>query len=281
MSKKIIVTGANGQLGSDIVIKLNQEGYDVYGLGREELNITKLGQVQHVLDEVRPDIVVHSAAYTKVDQAESDIDEAYLVNTIGTRNIAVVSEELGAKLIYISTDYVFNGEHEKPYTEFDKPDPLGVYGKSKFAGEEFVRQFHSRFFIIRTSWIYGQNGNNFVKTMLKLANSHEELKVVNDQRGCPTYTVDLANCIASMLKTNKYGTYHVSNSGDCSWYEFSKAIFEILGILVKVNPCTTIEFPRPAKRPMNSVFDHMALRLNGFSEMRSWRDALDEFLHEL
>jgi dTDP-4-dehydrorhamnose reductase len=281
MAKKVLVTGAKGQLGQDVVLNLTEAGYEVHGFGHAELDITNMAQVQQILNDVQPDVVVHAAAYTKVDQAESDQEAAYAVNAIGTRNMAVVSEALGAKLVYISTDYVFNGEEERPYTEFDQASPLGVYGKSKYAGEVFVRDFHSKFFILRTSWVFGAHGGNFVKTMLKLAESHPELKVVNDQRGCPTYTVDLAAVIRNVIETSNYGTYHVSNSGECSWYEFAKTIFELSGKKVKVEPVTTAEFPRPAPRPKNSVFDHLMLRLNGFGELPNWRNALERFLNEI
>lgn len=281
MAKKVLVTGAKGQLGQDVVLNLTEAGYEVHGFGHAELDITNMDQVQQILNDIQPDVVVHSAAYTKVDQAESDQEAAYAVNAIGTRNIAVVSEDLGAKLVYISTDYVFNGEEERPYSEFDQASPLGVYGKSKYAGEVFVRDFHSKFFILRTSWVFGAHGGNFVKTMLKLAESHPELKVVNDQRGCPTYTVDLAAVIRDVIETTNYGTYHVSNSGECSWYEFAKTIFELSGKKVKVEPVTTAEFPRPAPRPKNSVFDHLMLRLNGFGELPNWQDALERFLNEI
>jgi dTDP-4-dehydrorhamnose reductase len=276
---KVIVTGAKGQLGTDLVHLLADRGYEVYGYGREELDITNFNQVKQVISEVNPDIVIHAAAYTKVDLAESEPDQAFLINAYGTRNVTVASGAVGAKLVYISTDYVFDGTANVPYNEFAPTNPLSVYGKSKLAGEQFVRDFHSKFFIVRTSWVYGKHGNNFVKAMLKLAQERDELMIVHDQVGCPTYTVDLSNCILELIQTEKYGVYHVSNSGHCSWYEFAKAIFEEAGIEVKVNPCTTKDFPRPAPRPAYSVFEHMALRLNGFSEMRKWREALREFIH--
>ena len=275
---KVVVTGAKGQLGTDLVHLLADRGYEVYGYGREELDITNFYQVKQVISEVNPDVVIHAAAYTKVDLAESEPDQAFLINAYGTRNVAVVSEVVGAKLVYISTDYVFDGTANVPYNEFAPTNPLSVYGKSKLAGEQFIRDLHSKFFIVRTSWVYGKHGNNFVKTMLKLAQERDELMVVNDQVGCPTYTVDLANCILELIETEKYGIYHVSNSGHCSWYEFAKAIFEEAGIEVKVNPCTTKDFPRPAPRPAYSVFEHMALRLNGFKEMSHWKEALKNFL---
>lgn len=275
---KVLVTGAKGQLGTDLVLLLSDRGYEVYGYGREELDITNFDQVKRVIREIHPDVVIHTAAYTKVDLAESEPDQAFLINSYGTRNVAVVSEAVGAKLVYISTDYVFDGTATTPYNEFASTTPQSVYGKSKLAGEQFVRDLHSKFFIVRTSWVFGKHGNNFVKTMLKLAQERDELMVVHDQVGCPTYTIDLANCVLELIQTEKYGVYHVSNSGHCSWYEFAKAIFEEAGIEVKVNPCTTKDFPRPAPRPTYSVFEHMALKLNGFSEMRYWREALKEFI---
>jgi dTDP-4-dehydrorhamnose reductase len=278
---KVIVTGAKGQLGTDLVHLLADKRYEVYGYGREELDITNYDQVKRVISEVSPDVVIHVAAYTKVDLAESEPDQAFLINAYGTRNIAVASEAEGAKLVYISTDYVFDGTATTPYNEFAPTNPLSVYGKSKLAGEQFVRDLHSKFFIVRTSWVYGKHGNNFVKTMLKLAQERDELSVVYDQIGCPTYTVDLSNCILKLIQTEKYGIYHVSNSGHCSWYEFAKAIFEEVGIEVKVHPCTTKDFPRLAPRPAYSVFEHMALRLNGFNEMRNWREALKKFIVQI
>ena len=275
---KVVVTGAKGQLGTDLVHLLADKGYEVYGYGREELDITNFDQVKQIIGKVNPDVVIHTAAYTKVDLAESEPDQAFLINAYGTRNVVVASEAVGAKIVYVSTDYVFDGTANVPYNEFAPTNPLSVYGKSKLAGEQFVRDLHSKFFIVRTSWVYGKHGNNFVKTMLKLAQERDELMVVDDQIGCPTYTVDLANCILELIQTEKYGIYHVSNSGHCSWHEFAKAIFEEAGIEVKVNPCTTKDFPRPAPRPAYSVFEHMALKLNGFSEMRNWREALKEFI---
>lgn len=278
---KVVVTGAKGQLGTDLVHLLADKGYEVYGYGREELDITNFDQVKQIIGKVNPDVVIHAAAYTKVDLAESEPDQAFLINAYGTRNVVVASEAIGAKLVYISTDYVFYGTANEPYNEFAPTNPLSVYGKSKLAGEQFVRDLYSKFFIVRTSWVYGKHGNNFVKTMLKLAQERDELMVVHDQIGCPTYTVDLANCVLELIQTEKYGVYHVSNSGHCSWYEFAKAIFEEAGIKVKVNPCTTKDLPRPAPRPAYSVFDHMSLRLNGFNDIRHWRKALNEFIYQV
>jgi dTDP-4-dehydrorhamnose reductase len=278
---KAVVTGAHGQLGRDMVDCLASQGYEVKGYGRTELDITRFDQTKELLTAFSPDVIVHAAAYTKVDLAETEPDDAYAVNGYGSRNLAVIAESLGAKLVYVSTDYVFNGQGTQPYDEFQPTMPINVYGKSKLAGEQFVERFHSRYFIVRTSWVYGKHGNNFVKTMLKLAEERDSLSVVSDQVGCPTYTKDLAECIAELIKTEQYGTYHVSNSGSCSWYEFAQAIFELSGRSVEVKPVSTDEFPRPASRPSYSVFLHKALELGGFSPMRPWKDALADFIEEI
>ncbi|WP_371017761.1 dTDP-4-dehydrorhamnose reductase [Pseudalkalibacillus sp. JSM 102089] len=280
MSEIVLVTGSSGQLGSDVVSILSKENYKVFGFSRSELDITSIDNVEQIFNDINPDIVIHCAAYTNVDLAEENSDDAFRVNAIGTRNLAAASEEAGAKLVYISTDYVFNGEGNLPYTEFDTTSPLGIYGRSKLAGEKHVETLCNRFFILRTSWVYGANGKNFVKTMLKLAEDKSSIDVVDDQQGCPTYTMDLVKCISLLIKTKKYGTYHVSNSGSCSWYEFAKAIFTKAGININVNPVTTENFPRPAERPKYSVFGHLNLRLNEFPEMRNWQSALDEFLKQ-
>jgi dTDP-4-dehydrorhamnose reductase len=282
MSKeKVIITGAKGQLGSDVIDIFTNAGYEVFGFGKEELDITDNENVEKIILDVKPDIIIHSAAFTAVDLAESEKDLAFKINAIGTRNIAIAADKVNAKLVYISTDYVFNGSGTEPYNEYMPTSPLGTYGASKLAGEKFVTDFHRQFFIVRTSWVYGKNGKNFVKTMLNLAKDHKEISVVNDQRGCPTYTVDLAVCLLELVKTQKYGVYHVSNSGSCTWYEFATAIFKEKNIDIKVNPVTSAEFPRPARRPSYSVFDHMGLRLNNFSKMRDWNEALIEFLENV
>lgn len=281
MKGKVIVTGAKGQLGVDMVISLERQGYQVFGFSRQEMDVTDLNQVKEVVQSIAPDVIIHGAAFTKVDQAEASPDEAYLVNSYGTRNIAIAAEACKAKLVYISTDYVFNGAGTTPYNEFMPTDPIGVYGRSKLAGEHFVRGFHSKWFIIRTSWVFGLHGHNFVKTMLELAKTKGKLTVVADQVGCPTYTVDLAECITQLIETDKYGVYHVSNSGHCSWYEFANAIFREASVSIEVQPVTTDQFPRPARRPAYSVLDHMGLRLNGFHDLRHWREALSDYIIEL
>ncbi|MFL0572777.1 dTDP-4-dehydrorhamnose reductase [Priestia megaterium] len=278
MSQKVLITGANGQLGKELVELFTAKGFEVYGFGRDKMDITNQAQVQEVISTLKPNIVLHSAAHTQVDLAESEPEQAFSINAYGTRNVAVAAEAVGAKLVYVSTDYVFDGTTDEPYNEFSPTSPLGVYGKSKLAGEQFVRDLHSKFFIVRTSWVYGKHGANFVKTMLKLGEERKEISVVADQIGCPTYTLDLANAILELVDTEKYGVYHISNSGSCSWYEFAKAIFENTDLDIKVIQCTTLDFPRVAARPAYSVFEHMSIKLNDFTPMRSWQEGLLSFL---
>ncbi len=274
---KVLVTGAKGQLGMDVVLLFRKRGLDVYGYGREELDITNQRQVNNVITSIQPDVVIHTAAYTQVDLAESEPEKAYLVNAIGTRNIAVAAHKVDAKLVYISTDYVFDGTATKPIDEFQPTNPQTIYGKSKLAGEQFVRELHNKFFIVRTSWVYGVHGNNFVKTMLKLAEKMDDIKVVDDQIGSPTYTVDLAEKLAELCGTEKYGTYHISNEGQCSWYEFACEIFRLAGKDTKVIPCTSEEFQRLAKRPKYSVLKHQALDINEVSLLSNWTCSLSKY----
>ncbi|MEJ3718862.1 dTDP-4-dehydrorhamnose reductase [Paenibacillus polymyxa] len=283
---KVLVTGASGQLGKDVVKFFQEQGHDVVGYDREQLDITDMDQTMKIVGQYQPDAVIHCAAYTAVDAAETDMDTAYQVNAAGTRNMVLAAEEVGAKLVYISTDYVFDGTAEQPYHEYDNTNPQSIYGKSKRAGEVLTETLSSRYFIVRTSWVYGLYGNNFVKTMLKLGQEKSQLQVVNDQKGSPTYTVDLARFLAELIQTEKYGVYHASNSGSCTWYEFTQAIFqdaaEILDakITAKLDPCSTAQFPRPAARPRNSVMEHIAIRANGFNDLRDWREGLQDFLQE-
>lgn len=274
--ERVLVTGARGQLGVDVVQALEAVGYSVIACGREMMDITNNKQVMEIMLSERPNAVVHVGAYTKVDLAETERDEVYRVNVYGTRNVAVAAEEVGAKLIYVSTDYVFDGRTGKPYDEFARPRPVNVYGRSKWEGEQMVRQYHHRSFIVRTSWVFGKHGNNFVRNMLLLGKDQPELKVVHDQAGSPTYTCDLADTIVSLLQTSCYGTYHVTNQGVCSWYEFACAIMEEAGYEVKVRSVPTSQFPRPARRPTYSALEGRALRLNGFAELRPWREALKD-----
>lgn len=282
---KVLVTGAAGQLGRDVVTLFEQQSFAVLPCDRKSLDITDVDACLRRVQEFNPDVIIHCAAYTAVDQAETDVDQAYQVNAVGTRNLVVAAEKVGAKFCYISTDYVFDGQYTNGYHEYDNTNPQSIYGKSKRAGELLVQSLSSAYFIVRTSWVYGIHGNNFVKTMLRLGQDKPMLNVVSDQKGSPTYTVDLAAFLLELVQTEKYGIYHVSNSGDCTWCEFAKAIFEEANSQggsynVQVNPCTTEEFPRPAPRPANSVMEHLSIRTNGFRDLRHWRDGLKAFLHE-
>lgn len=276
----LLVTGANGQLGQEL-LHMSHDQVRIVGFGRDKLDITNLEQCREVLGNIRPDGIIHAAAYTAVDKAESEPDEAYRVNAVGTRNLAIVSEEIGAKLLYVSTDYVFDGTGKTPYNEYDNTNPQSIYGKSKRAGEVLLQSLSSRYFIVRTSWVYGKYGQNFVKTMLKLASERDSVTVVADQIGSPTYTRDLAAFLVQLIQSEYYGIYHASNSGTCSWYEFAQAIFEESGITIRTEPCTTEQFPRPAPRPAYSVMDHSAIRQNGLQDLRPWREALRDFLKEI
>ncbi|MFX3624573.1 MAG: dTDP-4-dehydrorhamnose reductase [Ectobacillus sp.] len=275
--KKIAITGAGGQLGKQFAAQLAGGGYEVYALNRKGMDVANRKQVRAVLEKLVPDIVIHCAAYTKVDLAERNRDEAFLINAIGARNVAAAAETVKAKLVYMSTDYVFDGKKGAPYDEFDVANPINVYGASKYAGEEMVRAFHSRYFIVRTSWLYGKYGNHFVGTMLRLAREAPEIKVVHDQAGAPTYAKDLAACVARVMETDAYGVYHVSNAGTCTWYEFAREIFRLHGVKVKLVPVSTGEFGAAAPRPPLSALEQFALRLNGFSPMRPWQEALREY----
>ena len=272
---RILVTGANGQLGREIT-KQGQQ-HELILTDYDTLDITDGQAVAKLFREVQPQAVIHCAAYTNVDAAESDMDGAFRVNVIGAQNIAAGCLATGARMVYVSTDYVFNGKGSALYREFDAVHPETVYGRTKFQGEEMVRQILGRHYILRTAWLYG-DGNNFVRTMLKLADDHATLKVVNDQVGTPTSTVDLARTIFQLLATDGYGTYHATCQGECSWYEFACEIFKIAGKEINVVPVTTAEFPRPAKRPAYSVLDNYMLRMTVGDTMRDWREALAEYL---
>lgn len=276
----ILVTGAKGQLGAEMMALLKRKGIEAIGYGRDELDITDAEQVMDVMLRERPAHVIHAGAYTKVDDAEGDPDTAYRINAYGTRNVAAAAAQAGAGLVYISTDYVFDGRASRPYNEFDPVRPINRYGRSKWEGEQFVRQHHSRAFIVRTSWVFGAYGENFVKAIIRKAQTESELQVVHDQVGCPTYTLDLSEAILRLLATDKYGTYHITNSGSCSWHTFASAIVSEAGLATMVRPVGTSQFPRPARRPEYSVLEPMALRLNGFPLLRHWSEALRHFVEE-
>ncbi|BBI36167.1 dTDP-4-dehydrorhamnose reductase [Cohnella abietis] len=276
----LLVTGANGQLGQEL-IRLGDERINIIGCVRTQLDVTNLLQCREVVATVRPDAIIHAGAYTAVDKAETESDEAYRINALGTRNLALAANEHGSKLCYISTDYVFDGTASQPYNEYDNTNPQSIYGKSKRAGEVLLQSLGHRYFIVRTSWVYGKYGNNFVKTMLKLASERDSVSVVHDQFGSPTYTYDLGRFLIDLVQTEAYGIYHASNTGACTWYEFAQAIFEESNLAMRTEPCTTEQFPRPAPRPAYSVMDHSAIRQNGFTDLRPWREGLQAFLKEL
>ncbi|MGA5741609.1 dTDP-4-dehydrorhamnose reductase [Bacillus cereus] len=278
---KVLVTGAKGQLGQDLVSLLKEQTWEIFGVGREELNITDEKQVSEKVLLIQPDIIIHTAAYTQVDQAESDEEAAFKVNAEGTKYLAQAAEVVGAKFCYVSTDYVFDGTKETPYKAGDQTNPQTVYGKSKLVGEQYTQEYCSKSYIVRTSWVFGLYGNNFVKTMLRLAEENKELGIVHDQVGSPTYTTDLARFIISLVQTDKYGVYHGSNSGVCSWYEFAKEIFKQSNIEILVNPLKTEDFPRPAARPKYSVLDKGMIEENGFESFQNWKEALKDFLKKL
>lgn len=268
--KKILVTGANGMLGQDLCPILEKEGYQVIKTDISDMDITKAEEVNSVLADYMPDIVIHCAAYTNVDKAEEDIKTARLINVTGTENIAKASSKAGAKLVYISTDYVFNGNGNKPYLPTDATNPINNYGLTKWEGEEAVKNNCKNYIIARTSWLYGIHGKNFVETMISLADK-PELKVVDDQVGCPTWTVELANGIVKLIKENANGIFHVCGSGSTSWYGFAKKAFELAGLNVNLKPCTTDEFPRPASRPKYSVMENYGIT-------RPWEEALKDYI---
>ncbi len=274
-SLKYLVTGANGQLGNEIVNKLNENKINNIAPKREEFDITKEDQVKQFILDKKPDVIIHCAAYTLVDAAEDNQEACYKVNVEGTKYLIEAAKKIDATFVYISTDYVFDGSGENPFTESDNTSPINYYGYTKELGEKTVRNEIYKHFIIRTSWVYGENGNNFVKTMLNLATSNDEIKVVDDQIGSPTYSSDLAEFIIKLIQTNNFGTYHGINEGYVSWYEFAKKIFELAKSPVKVTPITSEEYKTKAKRPRNSRLSNINNKVYTFS---TWQDALERFL---
>ena len=273
---KIFLTGANGQLGRELKKRL--QGSDFLPTDMQEMDITDANAVMRMIGSYQPDVVIHGAAWTQVDAAEEKINAAYRVNAIGAQNIAMACREVNAAMVYISTDYVFDGLLGRAYTETDQTNPLSVYGKSKLAGELLARQSHDRLFILRTAWLYG-DGANFVRTMLKLGRERKELQVVNDQHGCPTSTTDLAEALLRLIQTRRYGTYHAVNGGVATWYDFARKIFEIVGnTQIHLAPVTTTQFLRPAARPLYSPLDTRLLDLVVDRPLRQWESALEEYL---
>lgn len=278
---KILVTGYTGQLGYDVVQQGLKQGLNMVGIGSRDLDITNEKAVSQYIKTVKPDTIIHCAAYTAVDRAEDDKDTCQYVNVNGTNNLAEAAKEINAKFMYISTDYVLSGEGQTPFKETDETSPIGHYGRTKLEGEEVVKKLLNKWFIVRISWVFGINGNNFVKTMLRLGETRNELNVVGDQFGSPTYTSDLAKLIIDMVKTNKYGIYHASNEGFCSWADFAQEIFRQADIKVKVNSISTEEYPTRAVRPKNSRMSKQKLIDNGFHPLPKWQDAVKSYLKQL
>lgn len=277
---RIIITGANGQLGLELSKQLSRnKEYEVICTDIEELNIVDINSVNKVISKYKPDVVINCAAHTAVDLCETDIENAYKINAIGPRNLAIACEKVNAKFVQVSTDYVFDGNIDRPYREDDNTCPNSIYGSSKLMGENFTKEFCSRYFIVRSAWLYGE-GSNFVRTMLKLSGTNKEINVVNDQFGSPTSTVDLAKAIIELIHTEHYGTYHGTCEGKCSWYDFAQKIFDIRNIDIKVNPVTSEEYKRAASRPAYSVLDNFMLKLVGLNSFRNWEDALIEYLND-
>lgn len=274
---RILITGCNGQLGNELSRQLSDKGHEIILTDIHNLDITDQGKVFTFVDGNTPDVIINSAAHTNVDKCETDEYNAFRINAIGAQNLSVAAYRVNAKIVQISTDYVFDGTGNAPKREYDKINPVSVYGKSKELGEKLVRDNNPKHFIVRTAWLYGE-GNNFVRTMLRLAKEKEEVSVVNDQFGSPTSTVDLARCILNLIVTESYGTYHGTCEGECSWYEFAKKIFEVKGLNIKVNAISTEHLNRPAPRPKYSVLENFMLKLIGLNSFRQWEEALEEYL---
>lgn len=278
---KVLVTGVKGQLGYDVVNELEKRGMEAVGVDIEEMDITDVQSVARVMKEAAPDAVIHCAAYTAVDAAEEQEEICRRVNAEGTRNIAGICRELDIKMLYLSTDYVFDGQGTRPWEPEDERQPLNVYGQTKYEGELAVQELLEKYFIVRIAWVFGVNGKNFIKTMLRLAETNKRITVVNDQYGSPTYTYDLAKLLVDMIQTEKYGIYHATNEGICTWYEFACEIFKQAGADVEVVPVTAAEYQAKAKRPENSRMNKEKLTENGFDRLPPWQDALKRYLEAI
>lgn len=279
---KVLVTGVKGQLGYDVVRELQKRGHEAVGVDIDEMDITDAAAVERVITQTKPEAVIHCSAYTAVDRAEDDTEICRRVNVDGTENIAKICKKIDCKMLYLSTDYIFSGDGERPWEPDDEASPLNAYGQSKYDGELALKKYVEKYFIVRISWVFGINGNNFVKTMLRLGRENGAVKVVDDQIGSPTYTYDLARLLVDMIESDRYGAYHATNEGICSWYEFAKEIFRAAGMNdVSVTPVKSGEFPVKAKRPKNSRMSKEKLVANGFSLLPAWQDAVARYIKEL
>lgn len=271
---KVLVTGADGQLGRELA-KALAGGAEPVLCGRARLDVTDAEQVRRLVAAEKPDAIIHAAAYTAVDRAEAEPDEVFRVNALGARNVAAAAAEAGARLVYVSTDYVFDGTLGRPYREYDAPSPLNAYGRSKLEGERFVRHLHDKWFIVRTSWLYGRGTNNFVGKILRAAREGRELKVVRDEIGSPTYAADLAAFLAALVRTNLYGIYHAAGGGSCSRHELAREALRLAGMAhVPVVPVSAGELNLPAPRPKHSALESVMIRSAGLMPLPDWRDGL-------
>lgn len=277
---KILITGGTGQLGKAFSELTAAADVQIFSFAARELDVTDTQQLRTSFNLIRPDVVIHAGAFTAVDAAESQADAVFKVNVIGTRNVAAACLHYGCELIYISTDYVFDGKSSQPYTEFDQPNPLNIYGRSKLEGEIIAARICPRLYIVRTSWLYGL-GHNFVRTVLKLAKEREYLTIVNDQTGSPTNSLDLAQGIMTLLNTWSYGTYHMSNNGQCTWYEFAREIVRLTGRNIDVRPISTADLALPAARPVYSVLRNYMLELAGGDYFRPWQEGLQAYIDNM
>lgn len=289
----ILVTGSTGQLGSDVVKELLKRGYSTLSPNRSEFNLCSEDSIRNYILNSNCEAIVHCAAYTQVDKAEDEKDLCIKINATATKHIVKCAKILDIPMIYISTDYVFDGmkgledinsdELDKSsyleYKEDDKTNPQNIYGQTKLEGELYVKELLDKYYIVRISWVFGENGNNFIDTMLRLSKDRDLLNVINDQVGSPTYTKDLSRLLVDMIETNKYGIYHATNEGFCSWYDFAKEIFNISGVDIKVNPIETSKYPTKATRPMNSKMSKEKLTLQGFCKLRNWKESLEEYIN--
>ena len=278
---RVVVTGVGGQLGYDVVKELGARGHEAIGIDVAELDITDGAAVAAFFESTRPDALIHCAAYTATEKAEDEPDVCYAVNATGTQNLAKACKSIGAKMLYISTDYVFDGKGDTPFKIDDAIAPLSVYGRTKYDGEVFVRELLDAYFIVRISWVFGINGKNFIRTMLKLAEQRDTVSVVSDQIGSPTYTKDLSPLLCDMIESEKYGTYHATNEGYCSWFDLAVETFFAAGLDMNVVPVTSDAFPSKIKRPENSRLDKSTLDKNGFSRLPDWKDAVKRYVAEL
>ena len=274
----ILVTGSTGQLGSDVVKELLKRGYSTLSPNRSELNLCSEDNIRNYILNSNCEAIVHCAAYTQVDKAEDEKDLCIKINTTATKHIVKCAKILDIPMIYISTDYVFDGTKDGEYTENDETNPINIYGESKLAGEKYVQEILDKYYIVRTSWVFNINGKNFIETMLRLSKANNQLSIVNDQIGSPTYTKDLSRLLVDMLETSKYGLYHATNEGYCSWYEFANTIFKLANINIDIKAINSNEYASRAKRPMNSKLSKDKLIEYGFKPLPHWEDALKDYL---